>query len=343
MMPLLMVAYLFSCQKSNDLTKKTTIPGKDEPNLSHKGDEGITTRSSVEFDYSLCPAIKSSVYKSGDKLVFQDLAHLENCAICLEQDYDTYNDQYDAQYPNATAEELDALDEINNFNELAPYIAFEQGLGFSSLRAKVENEVNLWLSSTPADQINFENDPDDQVPIDDDATRALFNENGLVILGSAVKSMQDFENGTVFNNPLMLFGCSFWKKRRLTFDFNNDPILVDRQLKVMIAVRSGIVSSKLRGRVRHFKKVDGNYKLRRAKLKIGAEGDTFDVRCSQTPQYWYKYKGYKNRRRLTATSHITQLWREAITDRNDPRYLGNYCVANAYYLSDVNYYRVLLD
>lgn len=290
------------------------------------------------------PALeKGLVYKQGDKLVFQDIEHFEKCAICLEKDYDDYNDQYEAQYPGATAEELDLLDEINLFNEWAPYITFEQSLSFSSLRAKVESQVDTWLSTTPANLIDFDDDPDNLSPIEDESTRALFNEDGLVIIGNAVKSVEDFNDGTVYN-VLSIPGdsCIFWHSEDYKFDSDDDPVLQDRELVVRIAIRSGFISSKLRGTIKHYKKIGNEFKLRRAKLKVGAVGYSFDQSCLPAPQVWEKYKGYKKRRRLRVTAHIWSLWRVAIGERTSPFYMPFHCVANAYYDNDNNYYQIWL-
>lgn len=142
-------------------------------------DDGEITFRSTGFDYSECQTLKSTVYKSGEMLVFQDKNHFEKCAICLEKEYDDYNDQYEAQYPNATPEDLDSLDALNNFNEWTPFIAFETLHGFSSYRAKIENDIQTWLDSTPAELFSAYDDPDNTSPVMDESQRALLNENGF--------------------------------------------------------------------------------------------------------------------------------------------------------------------
>lgn len=180
------------------------------------------------------------------------------------------------------------------------------------------------------------------MPLFDESTRALFNENGLVIIGNEVKSMSEFEDGSVYDFFVVANSCSFWKDSDYTFDYNDTPLLENRQLKMKIAVRSGIVSSKLIGKIKHYKKINGNYKLRRAKLKIGVAGYSFDIDCDEKTQGWVKWEGYKNRKKLTVTSRIWNLWREAITDRNDQRYLAKHCIAHGYYINDTYYFPIWL-
>jgi hypothetical protein len=338
--------YFSSCQKAENprFEDSITTIHDESSDADYENDEISIRTNQPVFDYSQCPNVKSLVFKQGDKLVFQNIEHFEKCAICLEKDYDDYNDQYDALYPDATPEELDALDVINNFNEFAPYVSFEQSLSFASLRAKVENEFNAWLAATPAELIDLENDdPDDNCKIEDESMRALFNENELVIIGNAVKSADDFNNGNVYNSAFLIGDCSFWYSRTLFFDETEYPgLLDDRQLKVKVAIRSGIVTSKLRGKIKHYKIENGNFKLRRARLKVGVAGNAFDSNCRKTIDFWNKTKGYKNRKRRKVTHHIDALWREAITDKDDPRYSANRCIVNAFYINDNNYFPVTL-
>jgi hypothetical protein len=133
--------------------------------------------NSNDIDSTECVLLKNAVYKSNGMLVFQDMRHFENCAICLEQEYEAYNDAYDAQYLETTPEQLDSIDIINNFNEWMPYTNFESLHSFSSLRAKIEDEIVQWLE-TPADVINFEDDPDESIPVMDESERTLLNEDG---------------------------------------------------------------------------------------------------------------------------------------------------------------------
>jgi len=81
-----------------------------------------------------CPLIKSTIVKTDGKLVFTNQQHFEDCIECLEQEVEDYNDVYESQYPEATAEQLDSLDDLNGFNEWLPLVQFETQKTFVSLR-----------------------------------------------------------------------------------------------------------------------------------------------------------------------------------------------------------------
>lgn len=323
----------YSCEK------ETHISGKSENSTivdtKSESDSEIGFRSE-EFDYTQCPSIKNSVYKSGDMLVFQDMDHFEKCAICLEYEYDLYNDQYDSQYPEATAEELDALDSINNFNQWEPFLQFENSLYFSSLREKVENEHTQWLESTPAESIDFANDPD-SIPVFRQSIRALLNEAGYSKVGQDTISVEDWQNKSIWDE------CGFLRTSWYTYDSNDDPALADRKIKMKVRVKSGVVNSNLVGEIKHYRKIGGKYKARRAKLKVQVTGTSFNGDCEIMPQVWNKLKGYRKRRNLQVNSYIWLLWREALVDRSDPRWIQERCVAHGFWENDNNYYPVSLS
>lgn len=311
------MAILFSCKKEKSM------------NIS------VPTEH-VRFRTDSCQAIKDSVYKSGDMLVFQDMEHFEKCALCLEYDYDAYNDQYDAQYPNATAEELDSLDIINNFDQWTPYLEFEDGLSFSSLRAKIEEETMQWLASTPADSIDFEDDPDNSVPVYRKSYRALMNEDGFAKVGSDTISSSDWGNHSLDN-------CSWLNWTTITYGASQDPVLEGRKITMQVGVKSGIVLSGLWGQIRHLKKnTNGKFVLTRANLKIYIYGLAYNGECEPLDEFWANNDGYKKRSALQVTDDISWAWREALTnDLHDDFSLAG-CRAFGYWESDSNDYPVWL-
>jgi hypothetical protein len=322
----------YSCEKEKNLNNETK-----ESVVTDNGPvaDGEMEFRSDEFDYTQCPSIQSSVYKSGDMLVFQDMEHFEQCAICLENEYETYNDQYEAQYPDATPEELDALDSINNFNQWAPYLQFENNLNLSSLRAKIEGESELWLETTPAEEIDFADDPD-SIPVFRQSIRALLNEDGFAKVGTDTISVNDWEEKGFWDE------CGFLTTQRFTFGEKEDPVLINRKIKMKIRVKSGLLNSNLVGEIKHYKKVGGKYKARRAKLKVQVTGAAFDGDCVLMPQGWNKPKGYKKRRNLQVNDYIWMLWREALVDRSDPRWVQERCIVHGYWESASNYYPIAL-
>jgi hypothetical protein len=291
-----------------------------------KGKKEIEFRDG-SFDLSECSSIKSAVTMSGGMLIFQDMEHFEKCALCLEHDYNVHNDQYEAQYPNASQEELDSFDIINNFNQWETYLQFENGLGIASLRAKLEADTDQWLASTPADSIDFANNPDDSVPIFWSPLRAMFNEDGYAIVGY---DTDDWEER------------SFWGDCAFFATSSKDYFFSDRRINMKISVMSGLIASKLFGEIRHYKKVNNKYRLTRARLRIDVGGNSFDSECEEKLQLWTNFTTYKNRSSLQIGDIIWVLWREALVDKEHADWPGKACVAHGFWESDNNWFPVIL-
>ena len=170
----------------------------------------------------------------------------------------------------------------------------------------------------------------------EESIRTLLNESGFARVGKDTISADDWRDKSISDE------CGFLKSCEYTFDHNDDPLLVNRQLKVKIKVESGLLTSNLKGKITHLRKVGGKYKKRRATLKIGVTGSSFNGDCVVMPQFWSKYKGYKKRRHLKVNARIWLLWREALVDRSDPRWMQERCIAHGYWDNDNKYYPVAL-
>ncbi|MBK6901526.1 MAG: hypothetical protein IPH04_01595 [Saprospirales bacterium] len=282
------------------------------------------------------PCNKRLRLQVGGMLVFKDIEHFEKCALCLEYDYDAYNDQYDGQYPNATPEELDSMDVINNFDQWTPYLEFEDDLSFSSLRAKIEEETMQWLASTHADSIDFGDDPNSSTPLFRTSYRALLNEDGLARVGADTIAADDWEErGLTYN-------CDFLLSRKHEYNQINSPELENRMIIVRVTIMSGVVGSALIGHIHHYKKIGNNFKLTRANLRLAISGRSFALigeECDTMPQYWSKFNNtYKNRTYIELVDVIWGLWREAFVNSGSPIWQNYYCVADGYWNAEYNWY-----
>lgn len=290
------------------------------------------------LDYVDCPAILDSVYKSGDMLVFKNEEHFEKCALCLEMKYNTYNDQYDAQYPNATPEELDSLDLINNFDQWAPYLEFEDILGFSSLRARIEEEILQWLTSTPADSIDFESNPDFSTPVFLTSYRALFSDEGYAIVGSDTVSANDWGDRS-------LDDCTWLDWDTRVFDQVSDPELVNRKITVQIGIKSGLFVSCLWGQIKHFKKNNkGVYQLARGRISLYIFGLAYDDNCEDAGETWGgALNDFKNRSTMSESSYFWIKWREAFSNELHPDFYSIGCRTVGFWDNYNNQYEVFLS
>jgi nitrite reductase/ring-hydroxylating ferredoxin subunit len=269
-----------------------------------------------------CPLIKSNIVKTNGMLVFTDQRHFEDCIECLEQEVEDYNDTYEGQYPEATAGQLDSLDIVNGFNEWQPLVQFESQKSFVSLRSIVEAQSEQWLLAQNSETINFDNDPDELCPVMDEEERCLFNTDGLVKIGNNIVSIQNYGE-----QSMAIGDCCAWaRKRKYTFDVNDDPYLVNRQLRAKIKVSSGVIVSKLKGKIKNYKKVSGSYKKRRADMRplIGGIGFMQET-CNPGLQVWSKFKNFKKRKTRKITARLWEVWREAIVCPSNTWYPTHRC------------------
>ncbi len=310
---------LASCQK------ESTAPVTNNAHLSDDLELAANPRDG--FDYSKCDSLKNAVTISEGYLVFSDEQHFWDCVTCLEYDYDLYNDNYEAQYPEATPEELDSVDIVNNFDQWQPYIDFEQSLNFSSLRAKIESEI-LAFEQIPDSLSDPSEDPDLSIPVLRESVRTLFNENGMAKIEADILSMSDWEE-----DPALVWDdCAFYRKREFEFNQTHDPTLVNRKMTISIAVRSGLITSNLKGKYIFRKRINGKWKRKRANTKLLIWGRPYrDVSIPNegstcTPDFdrvWSKSKDWKKRKSRTATSSIWGYWREALVEPTAQNFMGN--------------------
>jgi hypothetical protein len=262
-----------------------------------------------------CHSLLSKVLKRDTLLVFEDRKHFLDCSDCLQEFYETYSANYEAQYPTATAEQLEVIDSINRFYEWQPMLDFENSKSFTSLRQYIENQSNAWLATQSASTFDAEKDPDMQCTILDEATRALYNVNGFIQIGN------DIVGVPIFSNPANLASdrfddCAFLRSREADFDYNNSPLLANRKIAARIEVASGLVESDLKGKIIHYKKVNGGYEKRRANMSIRIAGVGMSGECTTTTDTWLKFEGNKNRRQMTVKNRIWMKWREAYVKEN---------------------------
>ncbi len=122
---------------------------------------------------------------ANNRLKFNSTTDVFTVINQLNADYETHNDNYEAQYPNLTAEQLDDMDDQNGFDEFKPYKDFEKLFtGFYSKRAELEALEMNWLNN------NFSGtDPDDYDFTFDDGENTIFNNGGSFLVGQVVHEL----------------------------------------------------------------------------------------------------------------------------------------------------------
>ncbi|MEO1257469.1 MAG: hypothetical protein AAFZ15_01685 [Bacteroidota bacterium] len=301
---------IYSCEKGS------LNPMEEITQDSQNGDKKLKA--------SLCQDALGSITQSKGMLVFRDMEHFEICADCLDQQYEAFNDAYEANYPDTTPEELDEIDETTGFDEWEPYVVFESSLNHSSLRAKVERDIVAWLD-TPADLLNWDDDPDELTPVMDESVRALLNEGGFAIVGRETISEEEWREENE-RSEKFFDDCSFLRKTKDYFYESDSPALEGRRLKVKIKVKSGIVSSKLKGKTVHYKRKNGKWKRKRAHMRMVLNGPQQNGECNRRGFPWNDFhSSYKKRKSRKVKDKIWGTWREALTEDSSPRWPTERC------------------
>lgn len=155
---------------------------------------GIASLASVVTSY----AGAVITYDANENILkFNSIGDLNAILDQLDSDYDTYNDNYDSQYPNLTADELDDMDDQNGFDEFKPFKDFESLFpGYASKRAEIEYTEATWLSNAFSGT-----DPDNVDLTFDDAGNTIFNSNYSFKIGNDVYQLM---SDGMYKNSVLL-------------------------------------------------------------------------------------------------------------------------------------------
>jgi hypothetical protein len=288
-MMLLTVLFLNSCEKGENVDNISTEIGNELQIIYDEYKTSILESAKGQE----CELFFSQVRNLNGVLVFSDKQHFEDVLECLELSVDKYNDIFEAEYQDLTDEEIDIKEEEIGFNEDQPLIDFEKRFDFISLRKELDDEINIWLDNEELDEAN---DPDDHFIIDEDL-RTLLSPNSLVIIGN--ETIDFYYAREELRLGICIFkDCCHTGTSKDFFYYNGG----NRRFKVRVALRHFIVGSKLKGKIKHFRrKSNGRWKKSRTKLFVQVGGQGRDSNCAlgMAPNLG-AVKGPKRRKRLKA-------------------------------------------
>lgn len=86
-------------------------------------------------------------------LAFQDTQRFQEVYDCLNNAYETWNDDFEATYGNLSEDDYEAMAISLGFDEDQPLIDFENHFGTSSYRRQLEAAIAVWEANggAPAD------------------------------------------------------------------------------------------------------------------------------------------------------------------------------------------------
>ncbi len=199
---------------SSDITIEGIIQEEDNPGSKQSFSltvlaGSLTAETSANF-FTACPACGAETelgsiitsyagvpiaYQANECILkFNSISDINTVIDQLFADDESYNDDYDSQYPNLTEDQLDEMDEQNSFDEFKIYRDFENLFGgFCSARSMIENTETAWLEN------NFNGtDPDDIDLTFDDALNTIFNNTYSFMIGNDVYQLTNlgmYKNG----------------------------------------------------------------------------------------------------------------------------------------------------
>jgi hypothetical protein len=253
-------------------------------------------------------------------LKFNSAADVNTVVDQLDADYESYNDSYESQYSNLTADQLDDMDDQNNFDEFTSLKNFETLFsGFSSKRLQIETTENTWLSNDLSGT-----DPDDIDFTFDDAENTVFNNSYQLKIGNDIYEMRStglynltsgnmtmiseysnfvfaFPYISKYENEKKLSGPSYSNLPNYETILNAENSKVyfacltnirkskrysfgsNREFKLKVAVNSSLFRSSGKGKVVSLKKKGGHWKRYRTEMAVGCAGNLYDADTPACP------------------------------------------------------------
>jgi hypothetical protein len=125
-------------------------------------------------------------------LSFPSQQAYDNAYDCLFEEYENWNDQFDAQHASLNDDDLNDLIDATGWNEEQTLVDFENSQTLVSLRSKLRAEELIWLSTGLFDPAT---DPNNHY-IDDPVEQALLNEYGMIMIAGEIRIF--LEDGSIY-------------------------------------------------------------------------------------------------------------------------------------------------
>ena len=238
---------------------------------------------------------------SSGMLKFNSAVDVNTVIEQLNTDCENYNSNYENQYPNLTADQLDSVDVINNFDEFSPIRQFEGNFSeFVSKRSQIETIENAWLTNSMTGT-----DPDAVDKTFDDGENAIFNGNYQLKIGTVIYQPEEVEIlAAQANGSFSPMGpiCITNKKRTERYE----PPGGNTRFKLKVAINSWYGRSGAKGKVVSFKRKNNNWKRARTKLAVFCVGGIYSSECSQSFTFSDRNpspSGFKKRKQLKVSRH----------------------------------------
>lgn len=270
-------------------------------------------------------------------LNFNDLQAVEDLATQLENQVDTWNDVFVAQWNSLTDDQLDAKKDLLGFDDDQPLTDFENANNMtSSLRRKFMAEEAVWLNNSVLDDAN---DPNAKLEYGfNNAVMALMNDKGeikvqnniykivvdgyLNISDGDLQKLLRYNEGdmTVLNEPGVSIDPSIniddsnttetrtSCKRGATDGYSYYE--TNKRAFLKISLRSYPWKAVAKSQIISYKKSGNKWKRHTRTMSAGSFGIIYDRNCANNFNYSSEYKT-KRRKEL----YHRREWWEAFPDK----------------------------
>jgi|GEM_PF-6841172 len=230
-------------------------------------------------------------------LTFADYAVFDALQERIKNAYEVHQTVID-QWDSLTDDQADAAAITAGFDQFLPYKEFESYFGFSSLRAKIQSEVDYWLTQ-PHD--NMDDFPEDNYFPYTAAKQTLMTAGGQIDFTGSEGPVSLFTDWHWTNpsNPGSN-SCMFQAKKK-----GQDPYGSNRQLKKKVVIDSEPGKTLFVGQSKTYKKYLGLWSpaLQRQRTKV--HGNQYSGNCTLvTTGFDTGYTNSGDKRRYSEEPHF---------------------------------------
>tara|TARA_B110000902_G_scaffold156768_2_gene179802 strand:+ start:4766 stop:5602 length:837 start_codon:yes stop_codon:yes gene_type:complete len=148
-----------------------------------------TTTATQTIPTNQITVLNSNNRSNGMVLSFPDMNTFKETVEDLENQVEYLDNNFINTYSHLSEDEINVIEEEIGFNENQPLIDFENQHGFSSLRAKIDEESEIYNQiEYPSEDII---DPDDDVIFDDNIRTVLNIHHEVIINDTMYRINQD--------------------------------------------------------------------------------------------------------------------------------------------------------
>lgn len=238
-------------------------------------------------------------------LKFTDMQQFQDVYNCLDQAYETWNDNFESLHSSLSDDDYNAYCDSVGFEDDQPLIDFESALNFYSYRKYMSGLETTWL----ANGADSASDPENGDVLEDDILATMFSYDQAVMINDTIYwidkngNMYEVTNGdcnllaqlqadpagvsanntriTIFPTTTTNSECRHWDGKGAW-----NPYATDKKYKWKMSFRYYPWGTSIKSKIKSYKKKSGNWKKWRTGLEVTPYGTHYDYNCSESASYY---------------------------------------------------------